>query len=175
MKRYSLIYASNASNIIGVNNTIPWRYKEDFEYFKQYTLNSCVVMGRKTYQSIGKALPQRLNVVISSDPTFKAKDALQLNDLASALGTPAEHCCVIGGSTVYQQSIDFLIKKGKEIDVSRTIIPDQCGVNSQDIVTYFEIPQETDTWIKKDLKILTIKTSKNVDLYVVISKIIPKV
>lgn len=65
--RLSLIVARSANNVIGLNNTIPWHLPEDFKWFKERTLGHAVIMGRNTFNEIGKPLPGRLNIVITSD------------------------------------------------------------------------------------------------------------
>ena len=66
MKSLSIIAAVSRNGVIGANGTIPWRLPEDFKYFKATTLGHAVIMGRKTFESIGKPLPNRRNIVVSS-------------------------------------------------------------------------------------------------------------
>jgi len=66
----ALIVALNNNNTIGLNNNIPWHSKEDLKYFKKITDNSTVIMGRKTFESIGKPLKNRQNFVVSSQKIF---------------------------------------------------------------------------------------------------------
>ena len=65
MSVISHLVAMAKNRVIGVNNDLPWNLPDDLNHFKQYTLNKPIVMGRKTFESIGKPLPQRINIVIS--------------------------------------------------------------------------------------------------------------
>lgn len=69
MKPLSIIAAVSRNGVIGANGTIPWHLPEDFKYFKATTLGHAVIMGRKTFESIGKPLPGRQNIVVSRTPT----------------------------------------------------------------------------------------------------------
>ena len=62
----STVVAMNSKYLIGINNDLPWRLKDDLEHFKNYTLNKPIIMGRKTFESIGRVLPNRFNVIVSS-------------------------------------------------------------------------------------------------------------
>ncbi|WP_438862917.1 type 3 dihydrofolate reductase [Neptunicella sp.] len=100
----SMIAAMANNRIIGLDNQMPWHLPADLKHFKATTLGKPVVMGRKTYQSIGKALPGRLNIVISRDPSFKPDDATVVAGPEQALmvAGPVDEVMIIGGGTVYQ-------------------------------------------------------------------------
>lgn len=104
----SMIAAMANNNVIGANKKMPWHLPADLQHFKRLTLGKPIIMGRKTYQSIGKALPGRLNIVITSDKTFSADDAQVVNTCEQALSAakaesdPAEEVMIIGGGTVYR-------------------------------------------------------------------------
>jgi dihydrofolate reductase len=94
--------------VIGKDNKIPWHYPEDLARFKKLTKGHAVIMGRKTYESIGRALPGRTNVVITSQPNYSAVDAHVFNDLEAALGcVKIKHAYVfiIGGQKLFEQTI----------------------------------------------------------------------
>lgn len=67
----SLIVAMDRNRVIGSNNTLPWRLPDDLRYFKSVTMGKPILMGRKTFESIGRPLPGRLNIVISRDPCWR--------------------------------------------------------------------------------------------------------
>ncbi|WP_416305996.1 type 3 dihydrofolate reductase [Neptunicella sp. SCSIO 80796] len=100
----SMIAAMAHNRIIGADNQMPWHLPADLKHFKAVTLGKPVIMGRKTYQSIGKALPGRLNIVISRDPAFKPVDATVVSGPEQALTVagPVEEVMIIGGGTIYQ-------------------------------------------------------------------------
>ncbi|MCW8109304.1 type 3 dihydrofolate reductase [Alteromonas ponticola] len=103
-----MIAAMAKNRIIGAENTMPWHLPADLAHFKRVTMGKPVIMGRKTYQSIGKALPGRPNIVISRDPHFKPNDASVVPspddalDMAVTLPTRDQEIMIIGGGTIYQ-------------------------------------------------------------------------
>ena len=103
----SLIVAHADNRIIGKDNTMPWHLPDDLAYFKKTTLGKPVVMGRKTYQSIGRPLPGRQNIVISRDTTFNAKgiDTANSVEQALALAGDAAEVMVIGGGAIYKHCL----------------------------------------------------------------------
>ncbi len=103
----SLILAASQNGVIGANNRLPWRLPADLAYFKRLTLGHSVVMGRKTYESIGKPLPGRANIIITRQANFQAAGcqiALSL-DAALALCPPADEVFIIGGADIYRQAL----------------------------------------------------------------------
>jgi dihydrofolate reductase len=105
MKNINMIVAFSDNYVIGNDKDIPWRIPEDFKYFKEKTLNSTVIMGRKTFESIGKPLPNRENIVISR--THKdIKDVVFSDSLEEAIAnTSNENIFIIGGSRLYQEGL----------------------------------------------------------------------
>ena len=72
----SIIVAMAKNRVIGINNQLPWRLPEDLKYFKTVTMNKPIVMGRKTFESMPKALPNRTNVIITRKTDYKAENAI---------------------------------------------------------------------------------------------------
>lgn len=107
MKPLSLIVAMAQNRVIGRKGSLPWHIPEDLKWFRQQTLNKPVIMGRKTYISIGKALPKRRNIVLTSDLNFHAQDIETAPDLESAIQLlgEVEEVMVIGGAGVYAQAL----------------------------------------------------------------------
>lgn len=106
----SLIVAIADNGIIGNNNEMPWHLPNDFKFFKEKTLNKPVLMGRKTFESIGKPLPNRTNIILSrSCENFKHNDVLCFSSLEKAIHSQKEHdeIMIIGGANIYCQSIPF--------------------------------------------------------------------
>jgi dihydrofolate reductase len=103
-----LIAAMNGKRVIGKNGAIPWHIPEDLQRFKQNTIHHTVLMGRKTFESIGKPLPQRKNVVIAKQP-FVADDVVIFPSLDAAFSglTNEEKIYVIGGGEIFRQTIDL--------------------------------------------------------------------
>lgn len=93
------------NRVIGKNNQMPWHLPADLKHFKATTLGHPVIMGRKTYESIGKALPGRKNIVISSRQEYALNDAIVVHSCESALkvaATESERVMVIGGGKIYE-------------------------------------------------------------------------
>jgi dihydrofolate reductase len=117
----NLIVAHDQHNIIGYDNTIPWKISEDLRRFRELTMNNIVIMGRKTYLSIGHPLKDRINIIITREPEkYKTLNSLsnviyiQMNDLDSTLNDLYEKddnkdkkIFVIGGSEIYNSLIDY--------------------------------------------------------------------
>lgn len=107
MIKYNVIVAVNENLVIGKDNQLPWHSSEDLKYFKRMTTDNVVIMGRKTYESIGKPLPNRVNIVISSTTNFT--DVITVNSFDEALdmaSTFDKEIFVIGGASLYEQVID---------------------------------------------------------------------
>jgi dihydrofolate reductase len=99
-----LVVAVSENDVIGRGNHLPWRLPADLRHFKLLTMGRSILMGRKTYESIGKALPGRTNIVLSRSPGFSPKDCSvvsTLEDARSAAGTQSP-LMVIGGAEIYR-------------------------------------------------------------------------
>ncbi|MFH4893171.1 type 3 dihydrofolate reductase [Vibrio sp. Y42_MX_L11] len=99
----SMIAAMADNRIIGKDNQMPWHLPADFAWFKRCTMGKPVVMGRKTYESIGRPLPGRLNIVISRDETLKIEGVTTVTSIEQALDVTgdAEEVMIIGGGAIY--------------------------------------------------------------------------
>ena len=111
--RLAIIVAVADNGVIGRDNALPWKLPEDMRHFKQMTMGKPVIMGRKTFESIGKALPGRTNIVITRNGAFAAAGARCVSSLEEALQVaeqtlsmePAEEAVVIGGSEIYRVTL----------------------------------------------------------------------
>lgn len=103
----SIIAAVASNGVIGGNNTMPWHISEDLKRFKAITSGHPVVMGRKTFESLGRALPNRRNVVITRDSGYQAPGAETAGSLKDALALfdPSEEVFIIGGGEIYRQTL----------------------------------------------------------------------
>lgn len=110
--KITLIVAAAENNAIGKNNQMLWHLPDDFKYFKQQTVDHSIVMGRKTYESIGKPLPQRRNIVLTRDLNWMAQDV----DVANSLDEVLTYCrdereiFIIGGGNIYKQALPLAHK-----------------------------------------------------------------
>lgn len=107
MKKIGAIAAMTKDRVIGLNNQIPWHYPEDFKRFKRVTLNSTIIMGRKTWESIGsKALPKRRNIVISRNEVAKIEHYQSIDDALDAC-QDNNPIWFIGGGHIYQEALKY--------------------------------------------------------------------
>jgi dihydrofolate reductase len=112
--RYAIIAAMDRQQLIGKNNTLPWRLPADLKHFKALTIGKPIIMGRKTYESIGRPLPGRTTIVLSRDTgvklhnevilTHTLSDALEAGKDA-AYGMDAQEVMIVGGADIYFQSL----------------------------------------------------------------------
>ncbi len=104
----SLVAAMAKNRVIGLNNQMPWHLPADLKHFKAVTLGKPILMGRKTFESIGKALPGRRNIVISRNSHYLAEGCEVVKSIEEALELTAneEEVMVIGGGFLYQAFID---------------------------------------------------------------------
>ena len=105
-----LIVARARNGVIGKDGKLPWHLPEDLKHFKEVTLGKPVIMGRKTWESLPKALPGRLNIVITRQADYVAEGATVVSSVDEALEVTkdAEDVFVIGGSEIYRQTIDHV-------------------------------------------------------------------
>ena len=107
-----MIAAMAKNRVIGANNAMPWHLPADLKHFRKVTLGKPIIMGRKTYLSIGRALPGRLNIVVSSDVGFTLVDATVVHSCEQAIDVAADYCAqqkiespevmIIGGGSIYR-------------------------------------------------------------------------
>ncbi len=104
----SLIAAMTENRVIGRNNRLPWRLPADLQHFKQLTLGKPILMGRKTFDSLGRPLPGRENIVVTRDRHFHPAGVTVAHTIDEALsGIPADtEVMIIGGASFYAQMID---------------------------------------------------------------------
>lgn len=114
-----IIYATSPEGVIGANGTIPWRYPGDWRRFKRVTLGATVVMGRKTFESIGKALPGRRNLVVTSRP-IEVPGIERASSVSEAVDLSGDaDLWFIGGARIYEAAMRY----ADRIDV--TYVPDR--------------------------------------------------
>ncbi|SHE35169.1 dihydrofolate reductase [Modicisalibacter ilicicola DSM 19980] len=108
-----MVAALTRNGVIGVDNRLPWHLPEDLKFFKRITLGKPLVMGRKTFDSIGRPLPGRLNIVVTRDTSFQREGVRVCHDLADALALAerqaiaegVDEIAVIGGGEIFTQAM----------------------------------------------------------------------
>lgn len=105
--RVSVIAALARNRVIGIDNRLPWRLPEDLAHFKALTLNHPILMGRKTFESLGRPLPGRTNIVITRNPGYRRDGCLVADSIPAALALcgDAAEVFFIGGAELYAQAI----------------------------------------------------------------------
>ncbi|MBI1283814.1 MAG: dihydrofolate reductase [Thiobacillus sp.] len=105
--RVSVIAALARNRVIGIENRLPWRLPEDLAHFKALTLGHPILMGRKTFESLGRPLPGRTNIVITRNPGYRPEGCLVADSIpaAVALCKDADEVFFIGGAELYAQAI----------------------------------------------------------------------
>ena len=111
--KLALICAMAENRTIGRNNSLPWHLSEDLKYFKRTTMGNSIIMGRKTWESIGRPLPGRTNIVITTNPDYVAQGIKVVNSLQAAIKLAksisiidgSEEAFVIGGAGLYKEAL----------------------------------------------------------------------
>ncbi len=139
--KISIIVAAAENGVIGKDNQLLWRLPDDLKRFKQLTLGHPIIMGRKTYESIGKPLPGRTSIVITRSTDYEAAGVLVANSLENALAIArqqdAEQAFIIGGGEIYREALaKNMVEKIYLTRVHAIIEGD----------TYFENPDEN-SWV----------------------------
>jgi dihydrofolate reductase len=109
----SILVAMAKNRVIGKDNTLPWQLPPDLKRFKQLTMGHHIVMGRKTYESIGRPLPGRTSIIITRQPDYQVPGAIVVASIDQALKVSSEgqeigqEIFVIGGAEIYQQALEL--------------------------------------------------------------------
>ncbi|MGX9292938.1 type 3 dihydrofolate reductase [Bacillus sp. A015] len=105
----SMIVATGKDRVIGQDNQMPWHLPADLAYFKKVTGGRTIVMGRKTFESIGRALPNRRNIVLTTSPSFQREGCEVVHSIADILtiGKNEKELFVIGGSKLYEEMMPY--------------------------------------------------------------------
>ena len=106
----SLIAAVSKNRVIGDSNKLIWHLPADLKRFKELTVDNSILMGRKTYESIGRPLPNRRNIIITKDENYKVDGCEVVNSIEEALLLTSNNCFIIGGGEIYKQTIDLADK-----------------------------------------------------------------
>lgn len=105
----SLIAAMGRDRVIGAHNTLPWRLPADMRHFRRVTMGKAVLMGRKTFESLGKPLAGRANIIITRDPAYAAPGCRVVHSVAEALAAAGANAeiMVLGGADIFVQFLPF--------------------------------------------------------------------
>lgn len=112
MNNISLIVAVSSNHVIGKDNTLPWHLPEDLKRFRALTTGHHIIMGRKTYESLGRLLPDRTTVIVTRNPNFQVEGAVVVHSLVEAVKVCENdsEAFIIGGAELYQQGLQYAQK-----------------------------------------------------------------
>jgi dihydrofolate reductase len=109
--KVSMIAAMAKNRVIGSNNQLPWHLPADLKHFKELTVGKPILMGRKTFESLGKPLPQRTNIVVTHNHDYQAEGCVIVHSLSEGLQRAkdelASEAVIIGGADIFAQSLSF--------------------------------------------------------------------
>lgn len=105
--KLAIIVAMAQNRVIGCANKLPWYLPEDLKHFKKVTIGSPIIMGRKTYESIGRILPGRKNIILTRQKNFKVEGAIVVSNLDEAISACGEvdRAFIIGGAEIYKEAL----------------------------------------------------------------------
>lgn len=104
----SLLVAHDPNRVIGMNNDLPWHIPEDLAYFKKVSMGKAMVMGRKTFESIGRPLPGRLSIIVTRNEAYTAEGAVVVHNLNDAIARAEEYAdevMIIGGAEIFHAAL----------------------------------------------------------------------
>ncbi|MCB9072839.1 MAG: dihydrofolate reductase [Bdellovibrionaceae bacterium] len=104
------VAALSENRAIGIDGDLPWKISADLKHFKSLTVNKCIIMGRKTFESLPSALPKRTNVVITRDTNYQAPGAHVFTSIEQAIdfcqNESSDDIMIVGGAEIYKQTLD---------------------------------------------------------------------
>ncbi len=108
----SIIVAISENNVIGKDNTLIWHMSSDLKRFKMLTMNHHIIMGRKTFEPIGKPLPGRISIIISKQKNYQVEGCIVVNSLEEAIEKAKNdtEIFIIGGASIYKEAMDYANK-----------------------------------------------------------------
>jgi dihydrofolate reductase len=148
--RVSVIAALAKNRVIGIENRLPWRLPEDLAHFKALTLNHPILMGRKTFESLGRPLPGRTNIVVTRNPGYRPEGCRVADSIPAALTlcADADEIFFIGGAELYAQAIPLADRLYlTEVDIEPT---GDAWFPEYDRSAFWEVSRESHTGEKGD-------------------------
>lgn len=150
--RISIVAAVSRNGCVGKNNTLPWSLPADLKRFKEITYGAPIIMGRKTYDSIGRLLPGRKNIIVTRDTTKMVPGATLVKSIDEAIeaGKPAADIYIIGGSEIWKQSLGlvdrmYITEIDLDIQDGDTFFPEWPSVKSEPVVIRGRLTQFRET------------------------------
>lgn len=157
--RISLIVAASTNNVIGADGELPWHLPEDLRHFKAITMGKPMIMGRATWDAIGRALPGRRSIVLTRQQDFSAKDCEVVPDVEAALAAAgaADEVMVIGGGEIYREFLpmaDRIYLTRVQVESEGDTLFPELEMSEWDVVAVAEYPPGDEREIGFDLETL---------------------
>jgi dihydrofolate reductase len=155
----SIIVAASVNNVIGADGQLPWRLPEDLKHFKAITMGKPMIMGRATFDAIGRALPGRKSIVLSRQQGFEAEGCVVVPTIDAALEAAgdAEEIMVIGGGEIYRQLLpvaDRIYMTRIQANIEGDTLFPELDMNEWDVVAVEEYPAGDEREIGFDVETL---------------------
>ncbi len=158
--KYSIIVAKSLNNVIGVNNELPWKLSGDLKVFKKTTMGHSIIMGRKTFESIGKALPGRKNFVLTSNTELEDSENLyfcrSFEEVESKLKEFSQkNAFIIGGAQIYKDffdKADCLYITDVHVELEGDAYFPEFNIKEWKCVEFFDAPKDAENdypWTRK--------------------------
>ena len=149
----NIIVCIDKNNGIGYQGTIPWKSKKDMRYFRKMTTNGVCIMGRKTFQSIGKLLPQRINVIITRNSKLEISGAIIKTNVKSAIETfEGKDIWIIGGEQIYNDCLVYATKIYKTV-IDKEFVCDRFFTNVSNDFKFVSSTKELDGDLPLDFQV----------------------
>ncbi len=172
--KLAMIVAMANNNVIGLNNDMPWHLPADLQWFKKTTLGSPIIMGRKTYESIGRPLPGRLNIILSRDTELEIEGCSVVNSLEDAIKTAEEadntkdEIFITGGAHLYNKFLAeadtlYLTLIDAELE-GDTFFPDYTKYNWQEKQRIENPADDKNPYALTFIKLERLRTAKNIGI-----------
>jgi dihydrofolate reductase len=147
------IVAVASNGVIGKDNNLPWRLPADLAFFKRTTSGHHIILGRKNYQSIGRPLPNRVNIVLSRDPDLNAPGCMVLQSLEEAIALARNagesECFIVGGAEIYRQALPLVSRlylTRIEHDFEGDVVLPDLGEGWKEVWSEYFSPDDKNHW-----------------------------
>ena len=159
MRYVSIIVAKSENNVIGSNGQLPWYLSEDLKKFKSITMGKPMIMGRNTFESIGKALPGRKNIILTRNLNYSAENVFIVNTIEKAIEACGEHkeIMIIGGGEIYKAFLGItnrLYLTNVDIEIEGDVFFPEINLSHWNLISREDYPRTTQRMIGFNMEIL---------------------
>ena len=159
MRYISIIVAKSENNVIGSNGQLPWHLSEDLKKFKSITMGKPMIMGRNTFESIGKALPGRKNIILTRNLNYSAKNVCIVNTIEKAIEACGEQkeIMIIGGGEIYKAFLGItnrLYLTNVDIKIEGDVFFPEINLSHWNLISREDYPRTTQRMIGFNMEIL---------------------